>query len=581
MNRITYLSLFLVFLGIQGYSQKVIRLHEEKTTENQPIKESITYTTTGEINIISQVTDPSITVYLPDSSIATGAAVILCPGGAMRFLSWNNDVIKMAKWLNAKGIAAIGLKYRLMADALPVPRDSMRPFGAPFRVDIADFSRFNKANANPSTEPHAIEAVHKAAGDAATALRMVRNHAKEWHIAPSRVGYLGFSAGGGVATAAAILNTDASSRPNFIATAYGPSLIDVIVPQNAPPLFVASNVDHPNVAAGCLALFLEWKKAGFSAEMHFYSGGKGGFPLEKQGNTSDAWSDAFLNWLVAQGIQKTTHKIVEEGGMGPFKAIVLSEATLPEHTIYRPQDLSKAGKLPVVLFGNGGCSNSSAGYQNYLNEIASRGYLVIANGPFLSPGSTLSVEDQNKKTTSQQLIDALDWLTAQSKDKSSVYYQKIDLKKVAAAGHSCGGLQALEVSGNPRIKTTLVLNSGVLNGPPPSNITGLPRIGKDQLKSLHAPALYIIGDSTDIAYPNARDDFSKLQHIPVVLANLNVGHGGTYNLPQGGAFTPLTLDWLDWQLKGKKENSKKFLGTQCGYCNFQGWRIETKNFEKP
>ncbi len=301
MRKLIVFTVFLV--GKMTFAQEVIKL---KVKESSPANnEKITYTAANEINIISQVTEPSITVYLPEANKATGAAVILCPGGAMRILSWNNDVIKMAKWLNERGIAAIGLKYRLMAYAqMPASKDPSKPFGAAFRVDVQDFQKFNKANANPSTEPEGTEIVYKAANDANEAILEVRKHAKEWYIDPQKVGFLGFSAGGGVAIAQTVLNTSADSRPNFLAINYGPSLIDVYVPENAPPLFICSNIDHPNVAAGCMALFMEWKKVQKSAEIHLFSGAKGGYSIEKQGKPVDEWSDLFLNWLVSEGIQK-------------------------------------------------------------------------------------------------------------------------------------------------------------------------------------------------------------------------------------------------------------------------------------
>lgn len=293
----------LLFFVEKAFAQQVLKLNLKE--QNIPSNEKISYTPSGEINIISQVTEPSITVYLPEANQATGAAVILCPGGAMRILSWNNDVIKMAKWLNERGIVAIGLKYRLMANAqMPAPKDPSKPFGASFRVDIENFQKFNKANANPSTEPEGTEIVYKAAADANEAILEVRKHAKEWNIDPQKVGFLGFSAGGGVAIAQTVLNTSVDSRPNFLAINYGPSLIDVNVPENAPPLFICSNIDHPNVAAGCMALFMEWKKVQKSAEIHLFSGAKGGYSIEKQGKPVDTWSDLFLNWLISEGIQK-------------------------------------------------------------------------------------------------------------------------------------------------------------------------------------------------------------------------------------------------------------------------------------
>lgn len=293
----------------------------------------------------------------------------------------------------------------------------------------------------------------------------------------------------------------------------------------------------------------------------------------------------FLYTSVAfgQGDKKT--RTVENGGNGPFKAVISGEESLPNHTIYCPENLetaAKAGKLPVILFGNGGCANTSASYQNYLNEIASNGYIIIAIGPYWSSGFAPFGDVARQPTSSEQLIEALDWITAQNRVKSSRFYKKVNVKKIALMGQSCGGLQAIEASGDPRISTTVVLNSGVLNAPPAIITTGgLMGLKKDVLNKFHSPVIYIIGDSTDVAFPNAMDDFTRITHVPVVMANLPVGHAGTYLKPNGGAFQPVTLSWLNWQLKEESENASKFIGEACGYCNFEGWRIESKNFIQP
>jgi len=164
------------------------------------------------------------------------------------------------------------------------------------------------------------------------------------------------------------------------------------------------------------------------------------------------------------------------GGSGPYKAVVIGEPTLPTHAVYRPKDLSPFGKdvkLPIVLWGNGGGANSSASYTQFLSEIASHGFLVVAIGPVQGAakdgkaggGKAKDAKGGGKggATTASQLLDGLNWAIAQN-EKSNDYQGKLDTKKVAAMGHSLGGLQALEVSTDPRITTTICWNSGVLGG---------------------------------------------------------------------------------------------------------------------
>jgi hypothetical protein len=253
---------------------------------------------------------------------------------------------------------------------------------------------------------------------------------------------------------------------------------------------------------------------------------------------------------------------------------MVSDESLPTHTIFRPQDLSafgKKNKLPVIAWGNGACANSPWEHVNFLSEVASHGFLVIAIGPMPAEG-----ERTRDRSTSSQLRDAIDWALAQNKDKDSPYYKRIDVKNVAVSGMSCGGLQALEIAPDPRVTTAVVCNSGILPSPN-SGIPGMPSLAKDQLKKLHTPTLYMLGGESDIAYNNGMDDYRRIDHVPVYMANLDVGHGGTYQQPHGGEFARVATAWYQWQMKGDKEAAKLFMGEDCGLCTDPEWRFESKN----
>ena len=246
---------------------------------------------------------PMIEVYLPKQETSNGCAVVLCPGGAMRWLSWESDVVKMAAFLNEHGIAAIGLRYHL--NKAPMPQGMQMP---PM-VDVTHPEAFPKADANPMHSDVGDSIICLAALDAIVALNMVRDHAAEWQIDKDKVGYLGFSAGGGVAIAATMLAMTAGNReeiPDFICTNFGPSLMPVTVPDNAPPLLIMTRADHPNVAAGLVALFLEWKKGGANAELHIYGDGKGPYELMPQTGetTTETWSSQMIQWLKSKGFIK-------------------------------------------------------------------------------------------------------------------------------------------------------------------------------------------------------------------------------------------------------------------------------------
>lgn len=240
---------------------------------------------------------PSIEVYLPKADVANGCAIVLCPGGAMRWLSWESDVVKMAAFLNSHGIAAIGLRYHLNKSQTSQPRQM------PPTVDVTHPDHFPQADANPMHDAAGDSVIRLAAADAKAAIRMVRQHAEEWHIDKTKVGYLGFSAGGGVAIAATMWATTPDERPDFLCTNFGPSLMPVTVPVNAPPLLIMTRAEHPNVAAGLVALFMEWKKAGTNAEIHIYGDGRGPYELMQPTGTTttETWSTQMLGWLKAKG----------------------------------------------------------------------------------------------------------------------------------------------------------------------------------------------------------------------------------------------------------------------------------------
>ena len=290
------------------------------------------------------------------------------------------------------------------------------------------------------------------------------------------------------------------------------------------------------------------------------------------------------------------------GTSGRYVARMEMDATLPDHTVYRPADLSKVqGKLPIVSFGNGGCVNIGSAFKTLLGEVASHGYLAIATGPIgpepafppprppaagaappagLPPGG---MPFEQSKTES--LVKAIDWAIAENARKGSPYYGRIDTTKVAVAGQSCGGLQAIAVGADPRVTTVMVLNSGIIRGGIP-NADGttrppagyLPATDAD-LPKLHTPMLYLIGGEKDQAHRGAEGDFEAIQKLPVFNANTPVGHGGTWRQPGGGAMGKVTLDWLNWQLKGDKEAAKTFNGDPCGLCKDAAWAVKRKNWK--
>lgn len=233
----------------------------------------------GNDQVISNIHHPSITPYLPVKEKATGAAVIIAPGGGHRELWITHEGYNVAQWLSERGIAAFVVKYRLARDS-----------NSTYTIDkdeLADMQR---------------------------AIRLVKSRAAEWGIDTARIGVMGFSAGGEVAALAAMRfdNGNAAatdpvdrlgSRPAFQALVYPGGASRYEVPGNAPPLFLLGGYeDRPDIAEGIAQVYLKYKKAGIPAELHIYSNAGHGFGL-RPGNTGAVagWLSRFAEWLADRG----------------------------------------------------------------------------------------------------------------------------------------------------------------------------------------------------------------------------------------------------------------------------------------
>jgi hypothetical protein len=175
-------------------------------------------------------------------------------------------------------------------------------------------------------------------------------------------------------------------------------------------------------------------------------------------------------------------------------------------------------------------------------------------------------------TSPEQILAGLDWLEKQNADPKSPYYRRVDPTKVAVMGHSCGGLQAIRISADPRIKATTLFNSGVFN----NSMEGRSAlsISKKELNKLHAPIAYIIGGPADIAWPQAIDDVARIVHVPLFFAHAPTGHGGTFRTaPNGGMYGVIATKWLDYQLKGDAKSGAFFRGQDCGLCKTPDWSV--------
>lgn len=240
--------------------------------------------------VVRNVTRPTYSVFTPPPGKATGAAVILAPGGGFLSLSMETEGWMAARWLADHGVTAFVLKYRLHETA---------PDTQAFMAQVAEMFRLG-AQADRD-HPPAIEH-HLATADGQAMVRLVRARAAEFGVDPHRIGLVGFSAGAMTALSVA-LEHDAASRPDFVGLLY-PPMSGVSPPADAPPLFVALARDDGLFGHSGFGLVESWQAAGKPVELHFYDGGDHGFGMRHLRTTSDHWIDEFWWWMQARGLAK-------------------------------------------------------------------------------------------------------------------------------------------------------------------------------------------------------------------------------------------------------------------------------------
>lgn len=290
----TIVSQLILTLGLyeSANAQQVIRLYEGKAPGSESWSWTEKISIQKEINsrFVYNVSEPTITAYLPDPLIANGTAILVAPGGGFHFLSIDNEGLDVAKWLNARGITAFVLKYRVVKSETDDPMSELIPFAG-------KWDAFDK-NIEPVLKLGML--------DGLAAVKYVRSHAKEFKVDPNRIGFMGFSAGG-TTTMSVVYNAREENRPNFVAPvyAYARAIIENEVPKVKTPIFiVAASNDENGFASHSVQIYSKWLEAKQPAELHLYEKGGHGFGMTKKNLPVDTWIERFDDWLMMQGYIK-------------------------------------------------------------------------------------------------------------------------------------------------------------------------------------------------------------------------------------------------------------------------------------
>lgn len=251
----------------------------------------------GEERQVYNTSQPVYEVYLPRPERASGAAVLMLPGGGLRVLGTGASLHDEIDALVAQGVAVMLLEYRtkqLSAEEIERMSAPPPPSAGPMRFPKMEIVR---GNANPAPDDPEMRAVlHAARTDAQTALRLLHARSHDWNIDPERIGVMGTSAGGGVGFATLLADAPAEEKPDFLISIFGPSLQDVVAPEtDAPPLFLVTEADHGPVTDGLMAVFNIWNDAEQHAELHIYD-------VPNFSMTVDLWGDRLFDWMHERAI---------------------------------------------------------------------------------------------------------------------------------------------------------------------------------------------------------------------------------------------------------------------------------------
>ena len=271
---------------------EVLNLYEGKAPGSESWTNEEDYTDETKETLFN-ISTPTLAVYLPDPSIATGSAMVVCPGGGFYILSYVSEGIKVAEELCMRGIAAFVLKYRTH------PTGDENGDG---KVEVQDLMiKWDKMKSTMPLESASaaclsMEYSHLAFQDADRAVSMVRQNAAKWGINPDKIGIVGFSAGA-ITSMHQVLEHSEAGKPNFGGIIYGGWTHDVKAPADAAPVFLCAPVNDIFYPEESYDVYMAWRDAKVPAELHYYSDSQHGFGAVPTGKSSDLWIDEMVQFM--------------------------------------------------------------------------------------------------------------------------------------------------------------------------------------------------------------------------------------------------------------------------------------------
>jgi hypothetical protein len=247
--------------------------------------------------------------------------------------------------------------------------------------------------------------------------------------------------------------------------------------------------------------------------------------------------------------------MTKEPTTGPNKPVLEVHPGLPDWTVYRPETLESDALHAIMIWGEGGCLQNSTIQGAALLELASWGFVVVADGTPQdnNTGADPAAGGIRSGPTADPMVMAMDWITAENERPCSPFYHKLDVTKIATGGQSCGGMMTLYSAGDKRVTTAVVSNSGVSND-------------NTLFASYHAPMLFMAGGSSDFLSSSATANVDAINNVPIWYGNMDVGHGATWEDTNGGEFGRVMLGWLKWRLLDDSSAKKMFVGADCELC---------------